>query len=279
MPTMASADAVQIDGIFYDLNHLNKTAQVTYKPFYISSKYSGIINIPETVKYDNVTYSVTSIGNNAFSGSKAIWISIPLSVKSIGEHAFRYCEELTSLTIPDSVTSIGGWAFEYCSKLESITIGKNVTSIPSYTFYRCWSLSSIDFPDSLIHIGSYVFEDTSWYKNQPNGVIYAGNVAYGLKGDFKDITIKEGTLAIADEAFRDNSIGKVEKNIKLPNSLIYIGSAAFDGCRITSIIIPQNVSSIGDRAFGNCYDLNSIMGKLYCSKSESVSELMSKVLR
>lgn len=256
---MASADVVLIDDLYYILNQSNKTAQVTYKPFYISSKYSGIINIPETVKYDNVTYSVTSIGDNAFSGSTAIWISIPLSVKSIGEHAFRYCEGLTSITIPESVTSIGGWAFEYCSKLESIDIGKNVSSIPSYTFYRCWSLSSIVFPDNLTHIGSFVFEDTSWYNNQPNGVIYAGNVAYGLKGDLKDITIKEGTIAIADEAFRDDSTIKVEKSINLPSSLIYIGSAAFDGCKITSIKIPENVSSIGDRAFCNCYDLNSII--------------------
>ena len=80
LPVVANAASVEVDGIYYKLNAEAKSAEVTSNPNY----YSGSIVIPETVNYDNVTYSVTSIGAKAF----------------------YKCSGLTSITIPNSVTTI-----------------------------------------------------------------------------------------------------------------------------------------------------------------------------
>ena len=109
----AFAVAVEIDGIYYNLVSKIKSAEVTEN----WGKYSGSINIPETVTYngDGQTYTVTSIG----------------------QYAFRDCSGLTSITIPNSVTSIGYDAFYGCSGLTSITIPNSVTSIGQAAFFGC----------------------------------------------------------------------------------------------------------------------------------------------
>ena len=107
-------------GIYYNITSSAKhTVEVTSS----NSKYSGDIVIPETISSGGVEYSVTSIGNSAFSGCTGLTsIEIPNSVTSIGQSAFYYCKGLTSVTIGNSVTSIGQSAFYNCSGLTSIEI-------------------------------------------------------------------------------------------------------------------------------------------------------------
>ena len=101
LPMVASADAVEINGIWYNLVSKVKTAEVTSKP---SGKYTGTVVILESVTYQNVDYSVTSIGSNAFSNCYGLTsVTIPNSVTSIGNDAFYRCSGLTSVTIPNSV--------------------------------------------------------------------------------------------------------------------------------------------------------------------------------
>ena len=103
-----------------------------------SNEYSGNVVIPESVTYKGNTYSVTSIGGNAFYGCSGLTsITIPNSVTSIGGWAFTGCSGLTSVTIPNSVTTIGEWAFWNCSSLTSVTIPNSVTSIGTRAFYYC----------------------------------------------------------------------------------------------------------------------------------------------
>ena len=128
----ASADPVEIDGIYYNLSGGN--ASVAPNP---NGKYSGSIIIPESFTNGDATYSVTSIGGDAFFDCRDLTsITIPSSVTSIGDRAFLSCSGLTSIAIPNSVTSFGNQAFCW-SGLSSVTIPNSVKSIGAQAFATC----------------------------------------------------------------------------------------------------------------------------------------------
>ena len=112
-----------VGGISYSVNTTNKTASVVSNYY---GAYSGNIIIPETIIYDNTTYSVTSIGEDAFYKSGITSVTIPNSVTSISENAFLDCHQLEFVTIGNSVTTIGEYAFRYCYRLtELISLAVN----------------------------------------------------------------------------------------------------------------------------------------------------------
>ena len=160
---MASADAVQIDGIYYNLDAEAKTAEVTSNP----DKYSGSISIPETVfNYnDGVKYDVTSIGDQAFRWCHEITsIVFPtqLKLKSIGFAAMYACSKLTSVVLPEGLVSIGQKAFTDCTSLESVTVPSTVTKIDPSAFNGCPSLTSfICKIETPLEIKESVFGDRS----------------------------------------------------------------------------------------------------------------------
>ena len=136
--SMAWAHDVEVDGIYYNLNQTNKTAAVTFKGSSYDSydnEYSGEVVIPQKFIYDGITYSVTSLG----------------------DYAFSRCTGLTSITIPNSVTSLGGSCFSRCTGLTSITIPNSVTSLGNYCFYNCTGLTSITIPNSVTSLGERCF--------------------------------------------------------------------------------------------------------------------------
>ncbi len=112
-----------VGGISYSVNTANNTASVVSNYY---GAYSGNIIIPETITYNNTTYSVTSIGEDAFYKSGITSVAIPNSVTSIGENAFLDCHQLEFVTIGSSVTTIGEYAFRYCYRLtELISLAVN----------------------------------------------------------------------------------------------------------------------------------------------------------
>ena len=136
----ARAHDVEVDGIFYNLDAASKTATVTFRGdnyYAFNDEYSGDVVIPETVIYNGITYSVTSVGEWCFYDCSSLTsITIPNSVTGLGDDCFYGCSSLTSITIPNSVTSLGDGCFWDCSCLTSITIPNSVTSLGNYCLYR-----------------------------------------------------------------------------------------------------------------------------------------------
>ncbi len=269
LPLMASADAVEIDGIYYNLVSEGQQAEVTKNP----SEYSGAITIPESVKNKGITYSVTSIGDDAFLNCSGLTsVTIGNSVTSIGDYAFRGCKGLTSVTIPNSVTSIGESAFQNCSGLTSVTIGNSVTSIGESAFYYCMSLTSIEIPNSVTSIGESAFLDCSGLTSVtiPNSVTSIGYSAFNGCSGLTSVTIPNSVTSIGDNAFAYCSS---LTSIEIPNSVTSIGDWAFLNCSgLTSVTIGNGIKSIGNEAFFRCTQLTDF----YCF-AESVPTTGSDV--
>ena len=175
----ANAQAVLIDGIYYELNSTDKTAKVTYNPERIYGRlylYSGDVVIPKFVTYDNITYNVTVIGNEAFfKCSELTKISIPNSITSIESYAFKSCTNLTSVNITD----IESWCrisfkdkdsnpLAYAHHLyidgkevTDLTIPDGVESILPYAFYGCSGLSSVTLSNNVKTVGGSAFCGTN----------------------------------------------------------------------------------------------------------------------
>jgi hypothetical protein len=184
---------------------------------------------------------------------------IPDGVTSIGSYAFSGGSELTSVTIPNSVTTIGDCAFYMSSSLTAIDIPDGVTSIGYEAFAYCRELASITVPNSVTSIGSGAFYGTTWYSNQPDGMVYVGNIAYKYKGTMPDdtsIVINDGTCGISGSAFA-GCTGLI--SVTIPNSVTKIGNEAFRGCSgLTAITIPDGVTNISWYAFYDCTRLASV---------------------
>ena len=236
----ASAHDFEVDGIYYRITDSEKlTVAVTYQGSSYSeysNEYTGSVVIPETVTYDSKTYSVTSIGCDAFRYCRSLTsVTIPNSVTSIGNRAFEGCNSLTSVTIGDGVTSIGNRAFECCSSLTSITIGDGVTSIGEEAFNECSSLTSV-------HIS-----DISAWCNIKFGCVESNPFLFGVGSN---------PLYYAKHLYMN---GKEITELVIPDGVTTIGNYAFSGCSsLTSVTIPNSVTSIGDFAFYGCDALESV---------------------
>lgn len=257
LPMLASADAVEIDGIYYNLDTEAMTAEVTSNP----DNYQGDVTIPESFEYGGMTYSVTSIGEKAFYGTSVTSIIIPNSVTAIGDKAFYQCWGLTSVTIGNSVVSIGQYTF-WGTGLTSVTIPGSVTSIGESAFTSNPSLTSITVDESNTF---YMSEDGVLLSKDgtellayprakaataytiPDGVTSIGSQAFQNCSSLTSVTIPNSVTSISDYAFYQCSH---LSSATIPNSVTSIGFAAFSGCyNLTSVTIPDGVTSIGNSAF------------------------------
>ncbi len=184
------------------------------------------------------------------------------SMKDYNEYPYypEWGTKIKSVIIRKGVTAIGVSAFSDCTDLTSVTIPDSVTTISPNAFYNCTSLINITIPDSVTNIGSNAFDNTAWYDNQPDGMVYAGKVVYEYKGEEKysvtTISIQDGTKGIAGSAFKWCT---ALKSINIPNSVTNIGDRAFASCKkLTSVTIPNSVTNIDGYAFEWCESLTSI---------------------
>jgi len=237
------------DNVLYIGRHLIKANTV------LSGEYklkSGTITIAcrafeDCDKITSVTFSsdikLENIGLGTFSGCKLLAsITIPETVKYIGESAFYGCSNLTCIRIPSEVTSIGYDAFSGCSSLTSIEIPDGVTSIDAGAFYNCSSLKSIEIPDSVTSIGDSAFARCT---SLSSITVVENNVAYkSLNGN---LYTKDGKALI------QYAIGKNDSSFSVPNGVETITALAFEGCgALMYIDISDTVMRISQGAFSNC---------------------------
>ena len=211
----------------------------------------------ESLQSITIPNSVKSIGNRAFYECKSLQsITIPNSVTSIGKEAFSCCESLQSITIPNSVKSIGNYAFRNCESLQSVTIPNSVTKIGNEAFWGCDSLQSVTIPNSVTSIGDKAFNDCKSLQSItiPNSVKSIGDGAFRECDSLQSITIPNSVTSIGEGAF---STCVSLQSVTIPNSVTSIGDGAFSRCEsLQSITIPNSVTSIGDGAFRWCTHLD-----------------------
>ena len=242
LPLAASAAAVEIRGLYYNLDSTTKTAEVTSNPYssiYLYYRYSGDVVIPETVTYMGTEYVVTSISSTAFYGCSDLTpVNIPNSVTFISNNAFESCSGLTSVNIPNSVTSINSYTFFGCSSLTSVTIPDSVTVIGAGAFWNCIGLTSITIPNSVISINDNAF--------------------YNCNG-LTSVTIGNSVTSIGISAFEE--CWRLT-SVTIPNGVTSIEKRAFYHCNgLISVTIGSRVQTIGSKAFAECKNLRDV----YCN--------------
>ena len=265
----------KVGDLYYNITNTDMpyTVEVAQENYY---QLDSVV-IPETVTYNDITYSVTSIGNRAFEGCWDLWsITIPNSVTDIGDDAFSSCY-VTSVTINsdtivnfgaslssifgpqviqyilgNNVHSIGDLAFVDCTDLISITIPHTITSIGNYAFRLCKSLISVTIPNSVKSIGEGTFSDCTSLISVtiPNTVTRIGNSAFSGCTSLTSITIPESVTSI--EAWTFSGCTGLT-SITVPNTVTSIENSAFESCTsLISVTIPNTVTSIGSNAFWDC---------------------------
>ena len=258
----------------------------------------GVCAFQDCYALNNVTIpeGVTSIAEYTFDRCSSLTsINIPSGVTSIGEAAFRYCSSLTSVDIPDGVLNIGQSAFACCSSLTDITISASVTSIGSYAFEHCWYLTSIDIPTGITCIKKGTFNDcrrltsitipasvtsienNAFYNcselktviNLSGLNVEKGSDSYGCLGYYATTLFNASTgyLYVNEnydydfsnqEYYPWNSMRSQIREIELGPDVTHIGISAFSSTSLTSVTIPEGVTSIGNDAFYNCTSLTSV---------------------
>ena len=272
------AHSFDVDGIYYNItDKIAKTVEVTCKGSYNSDDsnyYSGSVTIPSSVTYSGTTYSVTSIGENAFEDCTGLTsVTIPNSVTTIGNWAFSYCDGLTSITIPNSVIEIGsgafyrtGWynnqadgilyldncclGYKWNSRLTgAVSLKEGTRLIVNYAFYHCTGLTEISIPNSVTSIGDGAFDSCT---------------------DLTEVTIPNSVTSIGDDAFYDckcltnvnisdlSAWCKIDFGGSNANPLYYAKKLKLNGVKITNLVIPNDISQIKNYAFVNCSGLTEV---------------------
>lgn len=301
-PHKSQASDFTVSGVWYNvISFENHTCEVAAAPDNL--KYKGIIAIPSTVVFKDITFSVVGIGKYAFSRTRITGIKLPLSLKRIGNVAFGDCELLTSITLPDSIEEIGNSCFARCSKLQRISFPKSLkkigtgiledcimlqnVSIPegvqniNGAFSGCTNLRTVTLPQSLKETGIAAFHECHAIQNVslPHSVKAIGPSCYSRSRGLRSVKIPDSIDTIQYSAFQGCPNLSI---VQFPSSLKEIGSESFAECKmIKKVDLPNSLLSLGNSAFANCPMLSEVKLKeglksigsdafIHCSKLQEI---------
>ena len=179
--------------------------------------------------FNGSAFGANIISNEYNDGLGKIVFDSP--VMRIGNNAFYECKTLRSMTIPESVISIGDNAYYYCSALGNVRLSDATLTIGKRAFYKCGNLN-IKLTNKITTIGDEAF-------------------GYAFRNTI--IEIPASVKQIGESAFSFSGISKIILN----DGLVSIGDDAFWASDLSEIAIPNTVTSIGVRAFADCYKLRS----------------------
>ena len=272
---------------------------------YIEKPVTLIDKDGNEIKEYVIPEDVTGIGEKAFYNCSGLTsVTIPNSVTSIGNSAFYGCSGLTSVIIPSNVNSIGNGAFSSCTKLANVTLnsnsivsakrtsstsfksifgeqvtnyvlGENVTSIGDYAFYSCSGLTSFIIPNSVTNIGISAFRYCSGLTSVTisSNVTSIGSSAFNNCSNLTNVKVpvtnftefcNNKVIGLISSYGKPvtliNKDGNEIKEYVIPEDVTTIGEKAFYNCSgITSVTIPSSVTSIGNSAFSGCSGLTSVI--------------------
>jgi hypothetical protein len=204
---------------------------------------------------------LTSIGANVFSASLSLAsVTLPDTLTSIGTGAFMNCRTLESVILPNSLTTLGNDAFRECHSLLSVAVPGSVTTLGNYAFAYCYSLESVTLNAGLetIGIGVFSYDGALADINFPAGLKTIGDSAFANCGALASVVFPASLETIAQLAFNSSGL----TSVVLPEGLTTLADS-FDGgafayTPIVSVVLPSTLKRIGARAFSNCYSLVSV---------------------
>jgi uncharacterized repeat protein (TIGR02543 family) len=294
----AVATGVNVSGVLYTV-YSDNTATATG----CDSSVTALV-IPASITYNETSYNVTAIANNAFSSKRTITsVSLSEGLTAIGNNAFKFCRSNASIDkFPSTLVTIGNSAFYGNSLLQKLPdFPDTLTSIGNQAFYSCTVLSGpIVLPSNLKTLGTSVFASTAITAiTFSSGISVVPEQACAQCTALKDITFGDSITSIDNSAFSGcssvksiilgNNITAVGnsafnactslENIVLDNKLVSLGSNAFtNDTSLVSIALPDSLTTIGAKAFVNCSELKSIeIGKSMSAISPSIFDGCSKL--
>ena len=277
LPMMVSASTkAEIGGIWYELNSDGNATVISGES---KGNYSGEVAIPEYVVYEGVEFSVTKIGEGAFSGCSDLnSLTIPSSINKIGVDAFSRCKNLESVYLLDlaawcrihfvkktKAKDYGTNPLSYADHLyvngkevKDLVIPDGIKEIGYCAFQGCKCLTSVTLPNSVTSIDDYAFQGCSnmnFVFNTGN-LIFIGSYAFFDCSSLAEITIPEGVSEIKDCVF-SNCISL--SSVNMHNGITKIGDYAFWGCEsLGCISIPNSLVEVGEYAFAFCNGLTGV---------------------
>lgn len=288
-------DIYTIDGLRYCLDETNGLAK--FAGFNKSTDITSLV-IPSTIRKDGKSYAVVDYesGNNqngyynSYRQEKLVSISLPKTIRYIGNYAFSYFPNMQYLEIPENVTTMGNYIFEGSDNLKTLKI--NAVAPPMVGSFSGTSQRKVYVPDGSLHayrlaspwsncvlvggegtsvsidhvaageLGHVILDEATYLQEVNKLTVVSGNLNNDDWKTLKSMTnlVELDISGIAVTSIPSSAFSNkwgLEK-IVLPKKLETIGNSAFSGTGIKEIELPESLTTLDSHAFQNCTSLVSI---------------------